>query len=211
MPIQKLHTDLTGALPGRDWPASVGKPRVGFVHDLEAPPKKGLGRELVAWAKSARVSPHWVADPGGAYLWLPTSQQGSHVGGGNPYGTGYEVTGYAAWSRSTWLAQGIDGLRWQAYCMAVDADRYGWTMEWGSLTELARLVPKFYTHNDSRQVFGGTTHYDPSTGYPYDIVMKMANEWRYGRGTSGPVPNPTPQQGSGPGGADPGPFWGWCA
>ncbi|MBM9467275.1 hypothetical protein [Nakamurella leprariae] len=205
MPIEKLHTDLTGTLKGKTWP--TGRPRVGFVHCLQAPPKKGLGRELVQWAKSEGVSPHWVSDPGGAYLWLPTTQQGAHVGGGNPYGVGYEVTGYAEWDRSTWLAQGMDGLRWQAYCMAVDSERWGLQLEWGSLAELARAVPKFYTHNDSRLVFKGTTHYDPSTGYPYDVVMKMANEWRYGAGVK--VPNPTPQApiGSGSGGAEPATWW----
>lgn len=199
MTIQRLWTDLTSAgLSSRAWPA--GRPRVGFVHDLEAPPRAGLGRELINWAKGEGLSPHWVSDPGGAYLWLDTSRQGVHIGGGNPYGVGYEVTGYASWSRSTWLAQGIDGLRWQAYCMAVDSERWGFELAWGSLDELARLVPKYYTHNDSRQVFRGTTHVDPGDGYPYDIVMKMAQQWRYGTGV--PTPNPNPQPGDGPGGSE---------
>lgn len=191
--------DLTGIKTSHGGPFGRGEPQGGAAHCLQAPDRAGLAVELGrGWVPNSGVSPHYISDRRESARILDSSIVGWHVGGGNPHCVGFEVTGYAEWSRAQWLTQ-IDALRNQAQCMALEAARWGWELRWLSLAEIARGVKGFWTHNDARLVWGGTTHTDPGDGYPYDVVMKMVQQWSGETVTAPDTPNPQPADG--PGGA----------
>ncbi len=178
---------------GGSFPA--GQPKYGAAHDLEAPVRAGLAKELgTGWVPNAGVSPHFISDPRESVQVLSWDRIGYHLGNGNNRCIGFEVTGYASMTRAEWLAgDALSALRNQAECMALAAAHFGWNLRWLSLAEIAAgNVTGFITHNDARQIWGGTTHTDPGPGYPYDVVMKMVQQWTTGTFDPGTVTNPNP-------------------
>lgn len=165
-------------------PRFSAKPRLVVVHSLECDAKEGLAKGLNSgpgsyiWTDG--VSPHTLSDPGWTRGACDSDIVGFHIGNNNGIALGAEVTGRAAWSRNDWLsANGNKALERQAIALASLALAAGFGPEdfrWLSLREVADGHTKgFCTHNDistapwpSRP---GTDHWDPGTGYPYDVQM----------------------------------------
>lgn len=161
-----------------------GNPRLVVVHSLECDANEGLavglnsGPGSYIWTDG--VSPHTLSDPGTTRGACDTDIVGYHIGNGNPYALGAEVTGRAAWTRDQWLAANANkALERQAIALAQLAHAAGFTaadVRWLSLAEVADGHTRgVCTHNDiSTAPWGfsiGTNHWDPGPGYPYEIQM----------------------------------------
>lgn len=148
------------------------------VHTLECDAIDGLGEDLArGYFQNDQVSVHTVSDPGKNVAGLKTDVQGYHAGAtANKYGNADEVTGRAAWPRSTWLSGNPrKALERQWIAIARFCVVNGFTpqeIRWLSIAELRTLsVRGCCGHVDLSEAFGESSHWDPGPDYPYDIAM----------------------------------------
>lgn len=96
---------------------------------------------------------------------------------GNNYANCLEQTGLNSWTRQQWL----DNINWtqQAYALAtvIRAELSGFQVRRASVAEMKAnpQVMAFYSHDDMRQAWGGTTHTDPGPNYPWDRLFDSVN------------------------------------
>lgn len=183
-----------------------GQPTIIVIHSLEAPARRGLAYDLATgWLQGAGVSPHALTDPGETVDTCSESLVGWHCGNGNQVGIGLEVTGYAAWSFEEWTTgDAFAAVRLDAKRAAEAAKRHGIPLRWLSLAQIRNGERGFCTHADISATLGGTNHTDPGRGFPFEIFMRMVQQWA---GGSVDPTNPNPQPGDGPGGAQPKDWW----
>ncbi len=218
-----------GALPGSPitydasgWLTSygqfpAGRPWARVLHSLECDPKPGVARELSApggWLDNEGLAPHGMSDPTQRVRACSTRRYSGHVGGlANPHVVGYEVAGRAAKSRAQWLDGGSQqaALESDARLIAWDYVRDGWSRGEIRMLSGAQIrqnyaggpaVRGLMTHNDVSQFIGGTNHWDPGPGFPFDWFLDRVRS-HYdaftGGGSSGtdpvdpPPPPPTPE------------------
>lgn len=161
-----------------------GRRRLVVVHSLECDAKEGLAKNLNngpgTYIWDAGVSPHTLSDPGWTRGACDTDIVGYHVGNGNQFAVGAEVTGRAGWTRNDWLtAAGNKALERQAKALAELGLAIGFQpkdFRWLSLAEVADGHTRgVCSHNDiSTAPWGfniGTNHWDPGPNYPYTIQM----------------------------------------
>lgn len=158
-----------------------GRVRLVVVHSLECEPVEGLAYDLACgYIQNEGVSPHTMSDPGETVGVCDTDIIGFHIGNGNPFGTGGEVTGRATWGPDGW-AQDLanKALERQAIALAQQCAARGFgpaDIRWLSLVEVADGHTRgCCTHNDiSTAPWGfniGTDHWDPGPNYPYEQQM----------------------------------------
>lgn len=100
---------------------------------------------------------------------------------GNGRGTGSEHCGSVNLTKAQWLTDRAKKmLDRSARAAAQEAHRRKWTLaqcRWLTVSEVARFVAGFCTHNDIRLALGGTTHSDPGPNFPYAWYMERVRFW----------------------------------
>lgn len=194
-------------------PYKVGRPRQIGIHSLEAPAIEGIAYSLATgWFQTApnKVSIHAIADPKEVIDMVTLDYVAWHIGGGNPFCLGLELTGYAGphrgrgpWTPEEWIApKSLAALKNGARKVAEWAHRYNISIRWLSLAQIAAGEDGLLSHNDARLVYGGTTHTDPGPNFPYALFLKLCQQ--YAGELVRPAPNPNPQsEGPQTGGAEP--------
>ena len=81
------------------------------------------------------------------------------------------VVGQAAQSREVWLRDYDKALRKSAEVVAKWSKDYGIPLVRRSSADLKAGVKGIAGHNECSQAFGGSDHWDPGTGFPYDVVI----------------------------------------
>lgn len=158
------------------------------IHSTEGPMSDGNARALAQWfARSPATggpgtSATDIFDPVEGIRMLDDHTIPYHVGGpGNPRGKGSEHCGSVALATDQWLSdRGKAMLDRSARANAQEAHDRGWPLarcRWLTVSEVARLVPGFCTHNDIRLALGGTTHSDPGPNFPYDWYIGRVRFW----------------------------------
>jgi hypothetical protein len=198
-------TNTAGSYISNQGPFRAHRPWGRVVHSLECDATPG-----VAWALSQRggyldnqhLAPHRMTDPTHTVSVLPTNTVGGHVGGrGNPLLVGYEVTGRAAWTEQQWMDGGLrqQALEHDARIIAEDCVRDGWgrdEIRWLSGAQIRQnytgggTVRGLLEHNDVSQFIGGTTHWDPGSGFPSAWFLARVRAW-YDHLTGTPDPPTT--------------------
>lgn len=85
------------------------------------------------------------------------------------------VVGQAAQSREVWLRDYDKSLRKSAEVVAKWSKDYGIPLVCRSSADLKAGVKGIAGHNECSQAFGGSDHWDPGTGFPYDVVIGYAH------------------------------------
>lgn len=158
------------------------------IHSTEGPMSDGNARALAAWfARSPSnggpgTSATDIFDPIDSVQMLPWNVIPYHVGPkGNPKGTGSEHCGSVKLTKAQWLTDRAKSmLDKSARAKAAEAHSRGWTLaqcRWLTVSEVARFVSGFCTHNDIRLALGGTTHSDPGPNFPYAWYMERVRFW----------------------------------
>lgn len=158
------------------------------IHSTEGPMSDGNARALAAWfARSPAnggpgTSATDIFDPIDSVQMLPWNIIPYHVGPkGNPKGTGSEHCGSVKLTKAQWLTDRAKSmLDKSARAKAAEARSRGWTLaqcRWLTVSEVARFVAGFCTHNDIRLALGGTTHSDPGPNFPYTWYMERVRFW----------------------------------
>ena len=158
------------------------------VHSTEGPMSDGNARALASWfARSPAnggpgTSATDIFDPIEGIRMLDSHTTPYHCGPyGNPRGTGSEHCGSVKLTKEQWLSDRAKAmLDRSARRNAQLAHERGWTLaqcRWLTVSEVARFVPGFCTHNDIRLALGGTTHSDPGPNFPYAWYMERVRFW----------------------------------
>lgn len=171
-----------------------GQPRIIVMHSIECPIERGRALTVAqSMARAANVSVHYLVDPGVIVHALDESLIGWGAGTVNSAAIHIEQTGYAAYSRAQWTtADGLAMLHLAGKLVADIAGRHGIPLRW--LTDAQLLAAwkgqgpgGFTTHAQCARVIGGTTHTDPGSGYPTDLLLGYATP-------AATKPTPTPPE-----------------
>ena len=92
----------------------------------------------------------------------------------NDGGLHISIVGQAAQAREVWLRDYDRALRKAAEVVAKWSTDYGIPLVRRSTADLIAGVKGIAGHNECSQAFGGSDHWDPGTGFPYDVVIGHA-------------------------------------
>jgi hypothetical protein len=162
------------------------------------------------------VSSHYCADNNSIVQCVLLRHSAWTVGNrpGNNRGINWELCGFAAQTRDMWLdAFGVAMFDRMVPIIKSDAAKYGIPLVKRTVAELTAYKPGVTSHNDLRLAFGGTTHTDPGTNFPWDVFMaKLTGESGGGggdgsmlckRGDTGPIVSAMQEEGLRAGGVLP--------
>lgn len=164
-------------MPSHGAPFRQGQPRIIVLHSIECPLERGRALSVAqSMARAAKVSVHYVVDPGATVQGLDESLIGWGTGNINNAAIHIEQTGYAAYTRAQWTtADGLAQLDRVAALIKDIAGRRGIPLRW--LTDDQLLAAwkgqgpgGLTTHAQCTRVIGGTTHTDPGPNYPIDLL-----------------------------------------
>ncbi|MDG4790364.1 peptidoglycan recognition family protein [Micromonospora sp. WMMD1102] len=123
------------------------------------------------------ISAHLYVDRDSVVQSLDTEDRAGHAGSseGNNHAVAVEITGVNGWTRQQWL----DRVAWDKLgaALAHVVRKYGVAVRRASVAEM-RNNPKvraFYGHDDMRRAWGGTTHTDPGSNFPWDKLFSSVN------------------------------------
>lgn len=127
------------------------------------------------------VSSHFYVDKDSIRQSLDTDARAGHAGSseGNQNAIAFEFTGTNGKSRQWWL----DNIDWAevgrviAYLIVHDPDYNGFQVRRASVAEMKAnpKVKAFYSHDDMRRAWGGTTHTDPGPNFPWDKLLSSVS------------------------------------
>jgi hypothetical protein len=185
-----LQLALAGTVVAPSHGANRGRPTFGVFHTMETPLRAGYAASLSRYAAGGPgVSWHYSVDPAETWGVLPDAVVGWHVGTANTRSMGLEQSGRAAMTRAEWLTDDAMAQHHRSAEVVRHArDEYGIGMYLMSDQQLrdahaGKIVGGWATHDQCRRVIGGTTHTDPGSGWPADVVLQLA---------AGAVPAPVP-------------------
>lgn len=124
------------------------------------------------------VSTHFYADDTEVIQSLDTANRAGHAGSsnGNYNAVAVEITGVNAKTRDWW----ISNVNWKELgrVLAEVCKFYGIAVRRATVAEMKSnpKVKAFYSHNDMRLAWGGTTHTDPGDNFPWDVLFASVNQ-----------------------------------
>lgn len=135
------------------------------------------GEASYATRRTDGISAHFYADSNSVVQSLDTKDRAGHAGSdnGNQHAVAVEITGTNDKPRSWWLAN----VAWDRLgaVLAHVCRHYGIQVRRASVGEMDvnPRVKAFYSHNDMRLAWGGTTHTDPGNNFPWDRLFQAVN------------------------------------
>jgi hypothetical protein len=192
-----LRLTLAGTVTAPSHGATRGRPTFGVFHTMETPLRAGYAASIARYfAGGPGTSCHYTVDPTEAWGVLPDTTVAWHVGTANTRSLGLEQSGRAAMTRAQWLTDdGMAQHRRAAEIVRHARDEYGIGMYLMTDQQLrdahaGKIVGGWATHDQCRRVIGGTTHTDPGSGWPGDVVLSLAAGTVPAPPPPGPVPAP---------------------
>jgi hypothetical protein len=160
-----------------DYPDSDGKKYGIAIHNTSnnAP---ASGEASYATRRTDGVSAHFYVDDSEIIQSIDTDDRTGHAGSseGNGNAVSVEITGTNSKSRQWWL----DNVAWDrlAQVLAVVCQHYDIEPRRASVAEMKRnpKVRAFYGHDDMRRAWGGTTHTDPGSNFPWDHLLTKVKQ-----------------------------------
>jgi len=146
------------------------------IHTGETPLDHGYAASLTRWAAKSGdpyVSWHRFVDPSLVVTWIPLSKGAWHATWANGISIGYEQSGYAKFTRDTWMsAKGkaqMDLLAQQIVDDGIPKDAVRWlsTSEVNAVKAGNRSIKGLCTHAQ----IDPANRYDPGKGYPKDVLL----------------------------------------
>lgn len=153
------------------------------IHTMEAAEHPGTAENVAAWFASGKRAPeasaHYCVDNDSAVLCVPEEHVAWHAKGGNRYGVGIELAGYAHQAPEDWADDFSDDmLDIAAKVAARTCKRWGIPVAYLGPDGVKDGMKGFCYHRDVTKAFnvvGG--HYDPGSNFPIeDFLFRVANE-----------------------------------
>lgn len=139
------------------------------------------GEASYAARRTDGVSSHFYCDHDSVTQSIDTADKCGHVGSaiGNENSIAVEITGANAKSRAWWLSN----VAWDDLgAVLAKVIRHHWPdgsfrVRRATVAEMKAnpKVKAFYSHDDCRRAWGGTTHTDPGPNFPWDRLFSAVN------------------------------------
>lgn len=132
---------------------------------------------LYADHRTDGISSHFYVDKDSVTQSIDTDYRVGHAGSyeGNEHAIAFEITGTNDKSRDWWLSNvAWDKLGYViAYMIKNDPDLANFQVRRVAVSEMKAnpRIKGFYSHNDMRLAWGGTTHTDPGPNFPWDKLV----------------------------------------
>lgn len=166
------------------------------VHDVESPEGPSWAEALMgpAWFQKSttRASCQYMVDSDSIVQGTPELAWAWHCGSpGSKISIGIEQAGYARFTREQWNTPAMRSQRWLLAQLLIDiAKRRNIPLRYASDQDIrdaaqGRGPGGICFHRDITRVLGGTTHTDPGSNYPKDLLQA---DWE--RALDGDRPKP---------------------
>jgi hypothetical protein len=162
--------------------AMRGAPTFVVIHDAETPLADSYVQSIAGYFQrgpAAGTSAHHMIGPRTWLQLLPENVVAYAAGAkANPRGIHVEQTGYARFSRAEWTtADGLAQLERVAGCVREACDRWSIPKRWATAAQLQAAAAGqpgaggIVYHDHVSKWLGGTSHHDPTPGYPGDLLL----------------------------------------
>ena len=127
------------------------------------------------------TSCHFFVDKTQVIQVLDTAYKAGHAGSstGNANAIAIEICGVNSWTRSQWVANVNFAKLGKTLASVIKAHWPDGSFKVARATisdmESNPRVKKFYSHDDMRRAWGGTSHTDPGPNFPWDVLFKSVN------------------------------------
>lgn len=180
--ISKLaDVRITGSQYGNLF--AKGRPKFIVVHCTQSPLKDGQAAfRMQLLANRGDASAHYLVDPGTIAAGVDEKYIAWGAGTVNSSAIHIEFVGYAYYTRRDWTTpDGIAMLKRGAALIADIAKRHGIPLRLLGTAELKSAWKNggtggVVTHAQCTTAIGGTTHTDPGTGFPLDLLMEYTKD-----------------------------------
>jgi N-acetyl-anhydromuramyl-L-alanine amidase AmpD len=127
-----------------------------------------------AATRTDSVSTHFVVDGHAMWQCLDTMTEAYHAGSveGNTAAIAVEFVGTTAKSRTWWLDNIAWGLVGRALADVCRRHKIPVVRRSPAAMDADPTIAGFYSHNDMRIAWGGTTHTDPGPNFPWDRLFE---------------------------------------
>ena len=169
-------------MQGRNYYTDNDGKKYGIAIHCTANTATALSEAKYAQNRTDGIGSHIYVDDNDLIQSVDTIHRVNHAGSsnGNQNALCIEQTGLTSWSRQTW----IDSINWDllgdwlAYIINNDptlSDNF--QVRRASVQEMINnsKVAAFYSHDDMRRAWGGTSHTDPGSNYPWDFLFNAVN------------------------------------
>lgn len=162
---------------GHNWSNDPDGTKYGIAIHNTANSASAANEASYATRRTDKVSSHFYVDKDSVFQSLDTAVKAWHAGSdnGNNNAISVEITGTNDKSRQWWL----DNVAWTklGQVLAVVCKYYGIAVTHAPVTIMASnpKVRAFYSHDDMRRAWGGTTHTDPGPNFPWDRLFQAVN------------------------------------
>lgn len=165
-------------VPGRNDYSDRDGQKYGIAIHNTSNDASASGEASYATRRTDGVSAHFYVDDREVIQSIDTKYRTGHAGSttGNENAVSVEITGTNSKSRQWWIAN----VAWDdlGRVLAAVCRAYGIDPRRASVAEM-KANPKvraFYSHDDMRRAWGGTTHTDPGSNFPWDYLFASVKQ-----------------------------------
>lgn len=180
LPVEKMAIELgsTGKwfTPGRD-----GDIKYIVIHSTESSYEPGYADRVADWLSRTdyKASTHFIVGPDKILQTVDLYDTAWGVGSiANSYSIQIEVLGHAKFKREEWLTQtGSEMLCKVSYLIAILAKQYNIPIRKVESEGLINDLPGIAGHYVFSETLGGSDHWDPGYGFPWDVVLSQSSKY----------------------------------
>jgi len=166
-------------IQGRNYAANPAGRHYGIAVHCTASTATARQEAAYATRRTDGIGSHFYVDGVEAIQSIDTIYKVNHAGSanGNNNAICLEQTGRNDWTREHWLSAINWGQMSYALATVISAELVGFQVRRASIAEMKAnpKVAAFYSHDDMRQAWGGTSHTDPGPNYPWDKLFASVN------------------------------------
>jgi N-acetyl-anhydromuramyl-L-alanine amidase AmpD len=151
-----------------------------IIHTMEAPEKGETAENIASWfagSTAPQASAHYCIDSNSVVQCVRDSDVAWHAPGANHDGIGFEHAGFAKSTGRDWSDDySTSMLALSARLAAEKCAEYQIPVVWLSSSDLRAGRRGITSHNNVSKAFGGSTHWDPGTGFPVQGYLRQVRK-----------------------------------
>ena len=149
---------------------------VVVIHSMEIDESSSAAENCARWFQNpaAKVSAHYCVDNDSIVQCVRDQDVAWHAPGANHNGIGIEHAGRARQTRTEWLDPYGQAMLDRSAALVADlCRRYGMPVTWLQPADLLAGKRGITSHNNVSRAFRRGTHWDPGSGFPSELYLRL--------------------------------------